>query len=61
MIKKKETYQPEDIVWIEHQILRSSQQRIVWASVGRINFWILGMKGLRDIYMDLSLEDDCAQ
>ena len=39
-------YQLRDIVWIQHQILRTSQQRNVWSSVRRISFQTLGVRGL---------------
>ena len=40
---------------IQHQILRTSQQRNVWSSVGRIIFQILRVKGLIPIFTQVAL------
>ena len=46
--ENKEKYQSWDYRLIRYQILQANTMRIVWQTVGRINYEILGVKGLRE-------------
>ena len=46
--ENKEKYQLWDYRLNQYQILQANTMRIVWQTVGRINYEILGVKGLRE-------------